>query len=79
MHRNLDRRVEVLVALPSDESVEEVTRLLEVAFADDTAGWELDPDGTWARRSRDEEGPPLRELQEWLIRASKARRRAAPV
>ncbi|MDX6324300.1 MAG: polyphosphate kinase [Nocardioidaceae bacterium] len=79
MHRNLDRRVEVLVALPSEESVEQLTRLLEVAFTEDTAGWDLDGDGTWTRRSRDVDGQPLRDLQEWLIRSSKGRRRIATV
>jgi len=77
MHRNLDRRVEVLVALPSEESVEQVTRLLDVAFEDDTAAWTLGQDGIWSRRSVDDDGVPLRDLQEWLIRASRARRRPA--
>ncbi len=42
MHRNLDRRVEVLVKLPSPAEVEEVGRLLDLAFDEHTAGWELD-------------------------------------
>ena len=46
MHRNLDRRVEVLVRLPSTAEVEEVTRLLDLAFDPHTAAWELDSDGT---------------------------------
>ena len=50
MHRNLDRRVEVLVALPSAESVEEIGKILDVAFDEGTAAWELDPDGVWNRR-----------------------------
>jgi polyphosphate kinase len=79
MHRNLDRRVEVLVALPSPESVEQVTRLLEVAFAEDTAAWHLGSDGIWARRSCEDDGPPLRDLQDWLVRMSKGRRRLAAV
>ena len=49
MHRNLDRRVEVLVRLPSQELVDEVEQLLEMACADDTRAWELGPDGRWVR------------------------------
>src|ERR671920_1293984 len=48
MHRNLDRRVEVLAALPRPEEVEgepetlaQVRRLLDVAFDDRTAAWHL--------------------------------------
>ena len=50
MHRNLDRRVEVLVRLPGDdELVAEVGELLDLAFAHDTAAWELRSDGEWVR------------------------------
>ena len=34
MHRNLDRRVECLVELPGEAQVEEVGRLLDIAFDD---------------------------------------------
>ncbi|MFC5175673.1 RNA degradosome polyphosphate kinase [Nocardioides taihuensis] len=49
MHRNLDRRVEVLVRLPSEENVREVEYLLDLAFEPSTAAWTLGPDGTWRR------------------------------
>jgi polyphosphate kinase len=49
MHRNLDRRVEVLVRLPADESVREVEYLLDLAFEPTTAAWELGPEGAWQR------------------------------
>ena len=38
MHRNLDRRVEVLVRLPGEDNVAEVGALLDLAFDDDTVG-----------------------------------------
>ena len=38
MHRNLDRRVEVLVKLPSTAEVDEVGRLLDLAFDPSTPG-----------------------------------------
>jgi polyphosphate kinase len=47
MHRNLDRRVEVLVQLPSEENVTQVSALLDLAFADSTYAWDLGPDGDW--------------------------------
>ena len=49
MHRNLDRRVEVLVKLPSPAEVKEVAGVLDLAFDDHTAGWELDSEGTWTQ------------------------------
>ncbi len=61
MHRNLDRRVEVLVRLPGDEEVAAVRGLLDLSFAPDTNAWVLDSDGTWSRN----DGPV--HLQERLI------------
>jgi len=49
MHRNLDRRVEVLVRLPETELVAEVSEMLDLAFWHDTAAWELTSDGDWVR------------------------------
>ncbi|HET8717517.1 MAG TPA: RNA degradosome polyphosphate kinase [Nocardioidaceae bacterium] len=76
MHRNLDRRVETLVALPGARQVEEVGRLLDLAFDDTTAAWSLEPNGTWVRRHLDEDGAPLRDLQEVLIGARRRGRLA---
>lgn len=49
MHRNLDRRVEVLVRVPSAEHVAELGELLDLLTADDTTSWRLGPDGAWTR------------------------------
>ena len=49
MHRNLDRRVEVLVRLPGEESRDAIRELLELAFDKDTSAWELGSDGGWVR------------------------------
>ena len=49
MHRNLDRRVEVLVRLPEAELVDEVGEMLDLAFWHDTSAWELHSDGDWVR------------------------------
>jgi polyphosphate kinase len=51
MHRNLDRRVEVLVELPAAGEVTQMEQLLDLAFDPDTAAWELNPSGEWTRTS----------------------------
>jgi polyphosphate kinase len=67
MHRNLDRRVEVLVRLPGDNAT--MASLLDLAFGEDTQAWTLDSDGTWTRDDGDVH------LQEELIRRHRSRRR----
>ncbi len=68
MHRNLDRRVEVLVRLPNPDNVAEVSALLEQAFAPETDAWILGPEGDWTRHP----GPV--HLQEAQIEAQRTRR-----
>ncbi len=69
MHRNLDRRVEVLVRLPGEESREAIRELLELAFDADSSAWELGSDGGWVRNQGSVH------LQERLIE-QQARRRS---
>ena len=76
MHRNLDRRVEVLVQLTNKEHIDEIDSLFNLAFADTTASWWLTGDG-WVPRTLDETGRPLVDLQEYLIQATSARRTIA--
>jgi polyphosphate kinase len=61
MHRNLDRRVEVLVQVPSADNAAQVGRLLDLAFAPTTFAWELGPEGGWTPNSGTDH------LQEMLI------------
>ncbi len=61
MHRNLDRRVEVLVRIPGSESPQRIAELLDLAFDPDTDAWHLDAAGEW-RRERGSQ-----HLQEALI------------
>ncbi|MEO9324185.1 RNA degradosome polyphosphate kinase [Nocardioides sp. C4-1] len=68
MHRNLDRRVEVLVRMPGDDSVESIGRLLDLAFAPTTNAWELQTDGTWTNNGAADH------LQEVLIEGQRRRR-----
>ena len=72
MHRNLDRRVEVLVKLPNEDLVADVGELLDLAFADDTQAWVLGVDGEWRRTPAP--GAPSIHLQEYLIERQRKRR-----
>jgi polyphosphate kinase len=51
MHRNLDRRVEVLVRLPEQPLIAEVGEMLDLAFWHDTSAWELHSGGDWVRNT----------------------------
>ncbi|WP_028636583.1 RNA degradosome polyphosphate kinase [Nocardioides sp. URHA0032] len=51
MHRNLDRRVEVLVRLPGEDEIAAVGGLLDLAFDPGTNAWELDSEGGWTRNA----------------------------
>ena len=51
MHRNLDRRVEVLVQVPGEGNVNQVGSLLDLAFSPDTHAWMLESGGAWAPNS----------------------------
>jgi len=68
MHRNLDRRVEVLVRIPEAEHVEALGDLLAVMSDDGTRAWRLGPDGTWCRNDGD------LDVQELLITRARERR-----
>ena len=72
MHRNLDRRVEVLVKLPNEDLVADVGELLDLAFADDTQAWVLGVDGEWRRTPAP--GASSIHLQEYLIERQRKRR-----
>ena len=69
MHRNLDRRVEVLVRLRDPHVVAEVGALLDLALDPGTTAWELGSDAEW-RMHRGE-----RHLQDELIVRQRVRRR----
>jgi polyphosphate kinase len=74
MHRNLDRRVEALVSVPSDKHVRELGDLLALAFDETTAAWHLTAEGAWERKHLDADGRPLRDLQEMMHNQARERR-----
>ena len=68
MHRNLDRRVEALVRIVAPEQIDELIKYVDLQMADSTASWHMQADGTYLRHCKDEEGRPLVDSQEYLIK-----------
>jgi polyphosphate kinase len=66
MHRNLDRRVELVVRVADPAHIRRLSRLLELGMDDGTSSWWLDGDGGWTRR-------PGEDLQETLVKERRAR------
>ena len=75
MHRNLDRRVEALVRIASEEHVAECVELVDLSVADTTASWWAEPDGSWTRHHIDVHGALLADLQSLLIARQRRPRR----
>jgi polyphosphate kinase len=73
MHRNLDRRVELLVRVTNAHQKRELRTLINRAMDPGTASWWLGPDGSWTRHYLDESGAPLLDLQDYLIRTRQSR------
>ncbi|MDN6442852.1 MAG: polyphosphate kinase 1, partial [Acidipropionibacterium jensenii] len=74
MHRNLDRRVEVLVSLSNKDHIAEIENLFALAFNEHTISWQL-RDREWTQVSRDADGQILTDLQERLIAETRTRGR----
>ncbi|HEY4464114.1 MAG TPA: RNA degradosome polyphosphate kinase [Streptosporangiaceae bacterium] len=68
MHRNLDRRVEVIVRVADPSHREELRQLLDLGMDDSIASWWLDADGNWTRHNRGPDGQPLQDIQVLLLR-----------
>ncbi len=66
MPRNLDRRVEALVRVADPEQCRRLVHLMDLAMADTTSSWRLEPEGTWTRVTRGADGRPLTDLQDSL-------------
>ena len=73
MHRNLDRRVELVVRVDDRGHQRRLRRFLDMGMDDGTSSWWLNADGYWVRHSRDENGNPLRDVQETLVRERRVR------
>jgi len=54
MHRNLDRRVEIMCPIRDRAAQDQLRAFMDLAFDDDTGAWVLQPDDRWTRTgSRD--------------------------
>lgn len=67
MHRNLDRRIEALVKLGDPQHLTEIKELFDLAFNAGTSAWDLNPEGSWTRRTLGADGTQLLDFQETLI------------
>lgn len=68
MHRNLDRRVEALVRITAPEQIDELIKYVDLQMANSTTSWHMAADGTYVRHAKDEDGRPLVDSQEYLIK-----------
>jgi polyphosphate kinase len=66
MHRNLDRRVELVVRVADPAHVRRLNSLLAMGMDDRTSSWWLDGDGEWTRK-------PGEDLQQALVRERRAK------
>ncbi len=66
MPRNLYNRVELISPVEDPANREQLTAVLDGAFADNTSAWELGSDGVWSRRSTN--GDEARSLQNELLK-----------
>ena len=73
MHRNLDRRVETIVSITNPGHIAQIGELFDLAFDDQTVSWRLH-DRAWTQVTTDENGVPLRDIQEFLIARVSTRR-----
>jgi polyphosphate kinase len=73
MHRNLDRRVEVIVRVGDAGHCRDLRKLMDLGMDDGTASWWLDGEGTWTRHNLAPDGERLRDIQFGLIRDRRPR------
>ena len=66
MPRNLYNRVELLTPVEDPANRDQLTDVLDRAFADNTSAWELGADGVWSRRTMNGDEP--RALQPELLK-----------
>ena len=75
MHRNLDRRVETLVKLVQTDHIKDLKDILDLAMSEKVATWTLDKAGKWERRSVDDQGNPLPDMQDELMQLTLNKKR----
>jgi polyphosphate kinase len=73
MHRNLDRRVELLVRVTDPAHRARLRQLIDTAMDPGISSWWLSPDGTWTRHYVDADGKSLTDVQDLLVKARRGR------
>ncbi|MDO4241521.1 MAG: RNA degradosome polyphosphate kinase [Microbacteriaceae bacterium] len=74
MHRNLDRRVEVLVRIEEPDHLRRIDEFFAMAFEQGMLVWQLQADDTWLRITENEAGERLPDLQDTvMVRRTQAR------
>ncbi|MEY4396275.1 MAG: hypothetical protein RLZZ40_31 [Actinomycetota bacterium] len=71
MHRNLDRRVEVLVKLEADDHIARINRLFDLHMDDTASSWILTNEGHWNRH--ESHGEPLMDVQNTMMKEAEVR------
>ena len=69
MHRNLDRRVEVLVRLSEPNHVNSILEMFELAMSEQVSSWALESSGNWVRSQFDSEGNTLSDFQDTIMKS----------
>ncbi len=72
MHRNLDRRVELLVGVTDQAQRGRLRGLIATAMDPKTSSWWLDGQGVWTRHHLDSSGAPLNDIQDLLVKSSRS-------
>ncbi len=75
MHRNLDRRVETLVKLVQTDHIKDLRDIMDLGMSGKVATWVLRQEGEWHRRSTDDEGNPLPDMQDELMQLTLNKKR----
>ncbi|MDR9435170.1 RNA degradosome polyphosphate kinase [Pontimonas sp.] len=77
MHRNLDRRIEVLLRLSDPRHIERVLQHMERGMSDEVASWHLTSAGEWVRHAVADNGERLVDIQKETMSAIAARHKAS--
>ena len=79
MHRNLDRRIEVLMQITDAHHIQQLGSQLDRGMRQDVHSWRLNSDGAWERHSRSEDGSLLDDVQHETMMEMMSRKRGATI
>ncbi len=71
MKRNLEARVETVVAVDTPALQKELRLILDTQFADQRSAWEMQPDGSYVQRQPDKQSKDIGTQQTLIARAEK--------